>query len=107
MSEELKQEMHEAPAAHAAPAMDKRSIRVEGLKLAGLGVLWLLFVILSGLASWLYKTGTESSGLIGAVLLSATLGVVGGGPLLTIVGLFQAASGYRTKPAKDIFGRMQ
>ena len=107
MSEELKEGTQETATADNAPLMDKRSIRIEGLKLAGLGVAWLCLVIWGGLASWLYKTGTESTGLTGAVLLSLTLGVVAVGPLMAITGLFQAVFGYRTKPAREIFGERQ
>jgi TRAP-type C4-dicarboxylate transport system permease small subunit len=77
-----------------APQTSKRSIRIAGLKIAGVGAAISLFMMTSGAMVWLHKWATDLPGILGIVGLIVYAGLLVTGPVMFISGLFQAVSGY-------------
>jgi hypothetical protein len=74
---------------------NKSKVRLDGLKLAGFGVLWGLLIIVN--SEWfvkLYSKASNLEGILGIICLILLIGFVFGGPVTIILGLIQAASAY-------------
>jgi len=81
----------------SAPQTSKRSIRIAGLKMAGVGAALSLFIVTTEAVVWLPKWASNIPGILGAVGLALCFGLLLAGPLIFISGLFQAVSGYNVE----------